>query len=135
MSATFPMVVVLIACKVISASPGDQNSGMTGWRDLDWDMSGGQLHCRRMEVQVQSSAEMQGQQSPPWSPAACPMAATGIATRWDNQNANTNWRIHWAACPTPIHADKDASSPIVGWALPPCPEKNGTVACEQDSAI
>lgn len=135
MSATFPLVVVLIACKVISGGPEDMNAGMTGSRNLDWDMTNGMLHCRRIEAQVTSAAEMQGQEAPPWTPEKCPMAAISIATQWDAQHSNSNYRIRWAACPTPIHTDKDPSSPIVGWKLPECPYKDGTVDCEQDSVI
>lgn len=135
MAATFPMVIVLIACKVISGGVEDQNSGMTGSRNLEWDMSQGLLHCRRMEVNITSIAETAGQEPPPWTPDKCPMAAVAIANQWDTAHTNSNWRIRWAACPTPIYADKDTSKPPISWKLPECPYKDGTVECEMDSVI
>lgn len=134
MSATFPSALVLIVCKVISGGPDDINSGMTGSRNLDWDLSGGVYHCRRIEVQVMSAAEAQGQQPPPWTPDACMRAAMTIGPQWDMQHQNENYRFRFAACPTPIHTSPDPYSPIIGWVMPDCGHRE-TMVCETDSTI
>ena len=55
----------------------------------------------------------------------------------DANSAFTNWR---AACPVPVMNDNGTpdnprDDTLVGWAIPPCPEKRGVLECESDTAI
>ncbi len=131
----YPLVVTLFVCKTILGGPADINSGDTGWQNRDWDLDGGKYHCRRIQVEVTSVAEGQGQEAPPWTPDACMRTAMTLGPAWDAAHASSNYRFRWVACPTPIHASKDASSPVIGYKIPECPYKEGTVLCEQDSVI
>lgn len=135
MAAPMPLVFVMIVCKVVSAGPEDINSGMTGSRNLAWDMTDSVMHCRRLEVQVTSAAEEHNQEAPPWNLDTCWHTALTLGPQFDAEHPNSHYRFWRVACPVPIHTSKDPSSPIVGWKLPECPYKDGTVECEQDSAI
>src|SRR5690348_10826994 len=115
MSVSFPLEVVLIVCRVVSGGVDDQNAGMTGHRNLDWDLSQGVYHCKRLEIPVISVAETQGQPPTPLTPQNCPRAAISLATQWDIAHAKGNYQTRYATCATPIHTSPDPSSPIIGW--------------------
>lgn len=127
-----PLAFVMIVCKTISAGPEDINSAYTGSKNLAWDMSEGVMHCRRAEVQVTPLDE---QNAPPWTPDTCWRTALTLGPRWDTDHPNSPYRFWRVACPVPIHTSQDPSSPIVGWKMPECPYKDGTVECETDSVI
>ena len=141
MSATFPLAFVMILCKTIAGGPDGDNSDQTHWQNRDWDMTGGVMHCRRVEVQVTPVAETQGQEAPPWTPDACWRTALTLGPKWDDQHPNSPYRFWRVACPVKIvnpGPDGIPGTPddeIVGWKLPECPYKDGTVDCEVDSAI
>lgn len=132
---SMPLAFVMIVCKTISGGAPDVNSDTTGWQNRIWDTTNGVMHCQRLEIQVQSAAEQQDQPAPPWTPDACWHSALTLGPKWDTDHPNSPYRFWRVACPVPIHTNKDPSSPIVGWKMPECPYKDGTVVCETDSTI
>jgi hypothetical protein len=139
MAVPMPTVLALIVCRVVLGQP-DDNSAFTGWRPSEWDMSEGVMHCRRVEVELYDPSVDMGADPMPFTNMACMRAAMTQGPAFDAANANKPWRFWRAACPTPIMSDNgtpDNSNDdvVVGWKIPECPRKDGTVECEVDSAI
>ncbi|HEY6019725.1 MAG TPA: hypothetical protein VIY48_07435 [Candidatus Paceibacterota bacterium] len=132
MAVPMPAVVVLMVCKVVLGAP-DDNSQATHWMSSEWDMSGGVMHCRREEVQLYDPAVDQGAQARPYNQWACNNAGVSLGTQFDVAHWDKPVRFWKFACPVPIVNGQ--SGEIVGWKIPECPESNGTVVCEKDSAI
>ena len=134
-----PPVVVLIVCKVILGAP-DANSAFTNWRAAELDMTGGVMHCRREQVELYDPAPDSGGDSQPFSSFHCMQAAMRLGPQFDIDNRDKPWRFWRAACPVPVMNDNGTpdnprDDTLVGWAIPPCPEKRGVLECESDTAI
>ena len=134
-----PPVVVLIVCKVILGAP-DANSAFTNWRAAELDMTGGVMHCRREQVELYDPAPDGGGDPQPFSSFHCMQAAMRLGPQFDIDNRDKPWRFWRAACPVPVMNDNGTpdnprDDTLVGWAIPPCPEKRGVLECESDTAI
>jgi hypothetical protein len=132
---SMPSVLVLVVCKVLFVGEPDENSKYTNWRNTEWDLSGGVMHCRSQEVELVDSAALQGADEMPFTPIACMRAAMTMGPAFDVQYKDKPWRFWRAACPTPIRSGPKASDPIIGWKIPECPRKDGMVVCEGGSEI
>lgn len=145
--ADYPNVVVLVVCRVLFLGAPDDNAQFTGWRDTEWDLSQGVMHCRRQEVQVYDKAVDQGADEIPFNPTACMRAAMMLGPQYDVDHRDKPWRFFKAACPTPIYPDRDGNGepdrdangyplPPIAWKLPECPDiSSGTMVCEGDTEI
>ena len=143
-----PPVVVLIVCKVILGAP-DANSAFTNWRAAELDMTGGVMHCRREQVELYDPAVDQGADPQPFSTIHCNRAAFTRGPQFDIDRYQKEkhlpagargWRFWKSACPVPVMNDNGTpdnprDDTLVGWAIPPCPEKRGVLECESDTAI
>ena len=134
-----PPVVVLIVCKVILGAP-DANSAFTNWRAAELDMTGGVMHCRREQVELYDPTPDSGGDPQPFSSFHCMQAAMRLGPQFDIDNRDKPWRFWRAACPVPVMNDNGTpdnprDDTLVGWAIPPCPEKRGVLECESDTAI
>jgi hypothetical protein len=136
-----PQTIVLIVCKVEFIGLPNENARMTGWRDTEWDMTNGQMHCRRIQVDVYDKDVDQGATPQPFTPIACMRTAMKLGPQFDADAGDKPWRFWRSACPVPIKnygPDGVMGTPddeTVGWQLPPCPSSNGTVVCDQDTVI
>jgi hypothetical protein len=139
MSVPMPPMIVLIVCKVLFTGPPDDNAKFTGWRDTEWDLSQGMMHCRRSEIQLYDPAvndrpAPHGDQAAPqpFTQAACNRAGIMQGAQFDADHKDKPWRFWRFACPVPIIDTKTGE--IVGWHLPDCGHRD-TVICETDSVI
>jgi hypothetical protein len=140
MAAPFPTQVALIVCRVLFVGEPDVNSEFTGWRNTEWDMSQGVMHCRREIVEVYDPSVDQGAATQPFNPAVCMRTVMRMGPQFDVDHRDKPWRFWRAACPVPMlnnngTPDDQRDDYIVGWTLPPCPRKDGTVVCEDPSEI
>lgn len=139
MVPSMPPVLVLIVCRIITLGEVDPH---TGWQDTVFDTHDGMMHCRREQIELYDSAPDQGADPVPFTPIACMRAAMMKGPQFDVDatNAKKPWRFWKAACPTKVMNDNGTPNDPrddtqIGWAIPPCPEKNGTLVCESDTAI
>jgi hypothetical protein len=137
--ADYPSILVLIVCKVVILGDVDPH---TGWQNTEWDMTNGVMHCRREQIELYDPSVDQGALPQPFNPMACMRAAMTMGPQFDvdQTNAKRPWRFWRAACPTPVMNDNGTPNnprddKLVGWAIPPCPEKRGVLECESDTAI
>ncbi len=139
MSVPMPPMLVLIVCKVLFVGAPDDNGKFTGWRDTEWDLSQGMMHCRRHEIALTDPGEG-APSSPggdpaapmPFSEQACNRAGLMQGAQFDAANRDKPWRFWRVACPVPTVNTKTGE--IVGWTLPDCGHRD-MVICETDSVI
>lgn len=135
-----PPVVVLIVCKVILGEPSE-NSQYTHHLPSEWDMTGGVMHCRRIETTLYDPAPDQGADPQPFSPWACMQAGARFGAQYDVDNWNKPYRFLKFACPTPIMDDNDTpdnvrDDKLIGWHVPECGDvARDKAICEQDTEI
>jgi hypothetical protein len=127
-----PPQVVLIVCKVILGQP-DDNTSFTHHLDSEWDYANGQMHCKRLEVDLYDPSVDQGADPQPFTQMACNRAGVKLGAQFDVDNWNRNWRFWRHACPVPTI--DTATGKILSWTLPPCPHKDGVIECIGDTAI
>lgn len=132
MGVPMPPVVVLVVCKVILGQP-DDNSQFTHWRQSEWDMTQGVMHCRRQEIQLYDKAADQGADPVPFTTMACNRAGITLGTQFDIENENKPWRYRKHGCPVPVINTQTGE--IIAWKMPECGTEDGTVICEQDTEI
>jgi hypothetical protein len=137
--ADYPSILVLVVCKVVLLGPIDPH---TGWQNTEWDMTDGVMHCRREQVELYDPSVDQGALPQSFNPTACMRAAMMKGPQFDvdQTHAKRPWRFWRAACPTPVMNDNGTpdnprDDKLVGWAIPPCPEKRGVLECESDTEI
>jgi hypothetical protein len=135
-----PSVLVLVVCRVIFIGGEDDNSKFTNWRNTEWDLTHGVMHCRREQVELYDKAVDQGGDPMPFNTPACMRAAMTLGPQFDVENRDKPWRFWRAACPTPIMNDNGTpdnprDDRLIGWQIPPCPEKRGVLECESDTEI
>lgn len=131
-------VLVLIVCRVLLGEP-DINSQFTNWRDSEWDLSGGIMHCRRQQIQLYDSVDA-GADPQPFNTFHCMQSAMSMAAEFDIKHKDQPWRFWRAACPTPIMDDNGTpdntrDDKLLGWKIPECPHKDGLIECEGDTEI
>jgi hypothetical protein len=138
MSVPMPPVVVLIVCKVLFVGEPDDNAKFTGWRDTEWDLAQGMMHCRRSEIQRYDAAADEGPSrgdgpaaALPFTQAACNRAGVMQGAQFDADHRDKPWRVWRFACPVPMMNTETGE--IVGWQLPDC--GHHAVICESDSVI
>jgi hypothetical protein len=129
-----PPILTLVVCKVVLGEE-DANSRFTHHRASEWDYSEGVMHCRLHEIELYDVAEAQGADPMPFTPMACMRAAMTLGPQFDIAHKDKPWRFWRAACPVPIRSGPKETDPIIGWAKPACPRKDGTVVCESPSEI
>lgn len=143
-----PSTLVLIVCQVILGQP-DENSRFTGWRPSEWDTSNGVMHCRRHEIPLHDPAVDMGADPQPFNTFHCNYAAMRLGPSFDieraakekDQPAGSKGLRFWkAGCPVPIMDDNGTPNDVrddrlIGWKIPDCSTKGGTVICEMDSVI
>ena len=132
MGVPMPPVVVLVFCQVVSAGPADQNSSNTGWQNLEWATVHSQMQCRRQEVALMDSAEIQGADPRPFTQFDCWRAGMTLGTQYDVGHPNSRYRFWRAACPVPM---VNENGDIVAWKIPECGSYDGTVVCEGDVTL
>lgn len=138
--ADMPSVLVLIVCRVLFVGEPDDNAKFTNWRNTEFDMSQGVMHCKRQQVELYDPSVDQGADPVPFTPMACMRAAMMLGPQFDVDNRDKPWRFWRAACPVPMMDDNGTpdnprDDRIVGWQIPPCPEAHGVLVCESDTAI
>lgn len=139
MSVPMPPMIVLIVCKVLFVGAPDDNGKFTGWRDTEWDLSQGMMHCRRREIQLYDAAAGMapgGSGLPtapqPFNQMACNRAGIMQGAQFDADNRDKAWRFWRFACPVPTINSETGE--VIGWHLPDCGHRD-TVICETDSVI
>lgn len=138
--ADMPSVLVLIVCRVLFVGEPDENSKFTNWRNTEWDMSQGVMHCKREQIELYDKSVDQGADPMPFTPMACMRAAMTLGPQFDVENRDRPWRFWRAACPVKVMDDNGTpgdprDDKHIGWAIPPCPEAHGVLECESDTAI
>jgi hypothetical protein len=132
MDALMPAKVVLIVCKVILGTP-DDNTQFTHHLDSEWNYEQGVMHCKRLEVDLYDPDVDKGGQERPFTNWACNQAAVKMGANFDVENWDKPWRFWRHACPVPTINPETGQ--VLSWSLPPCPHKDGTVVCDNDTAI
>lgn len=145
--ADYPTTLVLIVCRVLFVGEPDDNARFTNWRNTEWDMRGGVMHCRREQVELYDPSVDAGADPQPFNPQACMRASMTLGPGFDVANRDKPWRFWKAACPVPIYRDADGDKvpdrdpktgyqlPPIDWQIPGCPETRGVLECESDTAI
>lgn len=140
MAAPMPAVVVLIVCRAILGEP-DDNSKFTHYVPTEWDLAGGVMHCRRLEVALYDPAVDQGADPQAFNTWHCMKAGARFGSQYDIDNWNKPWRFYRFGCPVPIMDDNGTpenvrDDKLVGWHTPECGDVTKDKAiCEQDTEI
>lgn len=128
-----PGAIILIVCKTVLVGEPDINAKWTGYENRDWDYTDSVMHCRRLEIQLWDEAEAKGADPQSFNTQRCNRAIWMEGAKWNEQHKSSSYRFWRGGCPVPIVDTKTGR--VLSWQLPSCPTKNGTVVCEQDSAI
>jgi len=74
-----------------------------------------------------------GAEPQPFNENRCRQSASMLGPNWDSANSGSKFRFWRFACPVPII--NDITKEIIGFKIPDCPTKDGTIVCDVDSAI
>ena len=140
MAVPMPAVVVLVVCRAILGQP-DENSKYTHWLPSEPDMTGGVMHCRRIETPLYDPAPDQGADPQNFSNHHCTRAGARFGAQFDVDNWNKPWRFYRFGCPVPIMDDNGTpgnvrDDKLIGWHIPECGDvAKDKAICESDTAI
>lgn len=141
MAVPMPAVVVLIVCKVVLGEP-DHNSQFTHYLPSTPDLTGGAMHCRRIEVALYDPAPDQGADAQDFGTFHCMRAGARFGAQYDIDNWNKPWRFYRFGCPVPVMdsgpdgIEGNRDDVQIGWHIPECGDvAKDKAICEGDTQI
>jgi hypothetical protein len=139
-----PTDVVVIGCRVddLTGQPGRQDPALAAkdWRDLEWHIEQGELHCKREVSQLHDQAviiDESGKLAKPLNadfsdPAQCVHAGAMWAQKWNE--SHKGWAVMAIGCPVAI---TDERGVVKDWKMPECPSQIGPlegIKCKFDES-
>jgi hypothetical protein len=140
MPVPMPAAVVLIVCKTVLVGPVDPNTAFTGYENRQWATEHSMMVCRRQEIKLEDSAQLQATpgmpaDSQPFNMQRCWRSGLMLGAEWDAGHRGSSYRFWRVACPVPIvRRNPDGTEDVIAWKLPECGHRD-TVRCEVDAEI